>query len=114
MHEFSLCQNLLEQVLATAHQHQAVAVKCIDVRLWPAAGISAGQLAAAFNTASSSTPAAGAELRIEESARQYRCRQCDHRYTDESGQTACPACGSTDCDPLIADTLLITNIELLL
>ena len=113
MHEFSLCQNLLEQVLATARQHRAVGVKSIDVRLWPVSGISARQLAAAFRTASSGTPAAGAELRVEESQQEYRCRQCHHRYADESGRMACPACGGSAGEPLIADTLLITNIELL-
>ena len=114
MHEFSLCQNLLSQVLATAAQHQATAIKGIDVRLRPLAGISADQLSAAFVTASAGTTAAGAELRIEELPLLIQCRNCGSESRATTAQLDCPNCGSTDTDAVSGDTLLITNIELLL
>jgi len=114
MHEFSLCQNLLNQVLETAQKHHASAVKRIDACLGPQTGIQAEQLCAAFVTASAGTAAAQAELRIEALAPLMHCQGCGKEYSVESGSLNCPACSSTNTVPLPAATLLITNVELVL
>ena len=112
MHELSLCLNLLKQVLNTAQQHQASAIQTIDVQLGPLGGISAEQLGVAFAQASAGTLAAGAELRIESLPLTIRCRSCGASNTVVGQQLDCPACLSTDTDPLPGDTLVITNVEL--
>jgi len=114
MHEYSLCQSLLNQVLETAQRHKAQAVKSIDVQLRPLSGVSAEQLSSAFLTARSDTVAAQANLHIEELPLQFRCCDCNAEYNGATAQLECPNCDSVNTQLLSADGLLITNVELLL
>ena len=107
MHELSLCDDLLSQVIAIAAQHQAESVESITVNIGELSGIEPSLLDTAFSLLKAGTVAERAELIIQQSPVLVSCSQCNAQAEVAANRLLCPTCGS-------ADTLLISGDEMIL
>ena len=107
MHELSLCDDLLSQVIAIAAQHQAESVESITVNIGELSGIEPSLLDTAFSLLKAGTVAERAELIIQQSPVLVSCPQCNTQAEVAANRLLCPTCGS-------ADTLLISGDEMIL
>ncbi len=107
LHELSLCDDLLSQVIAIAAQHQAESVESITVNIGELSGIEPSLLDTAFSLLKAGTVAERAELIIQQSPVLVSCPQCNTQAEVAANRLLCPTCGS-------ADTLLISGDEMIL
>jgi hydrogenase nickel incorporation protein HypA/HybF len=112
MHELSVCQALVDQVLALARQHQAARVDRILLRLGPLSGIEAALLESAYPLAAAGTVAEGAEIEIEPSPVRVRCRTCGQEGEAQPNRLVCAACGDYHTELVSGDELLLARVEL--
>lgn len=112
MHELSVCQGMLRQVMDIARQKQARAVTRIRVSIGPLSGVEPQLLAQAFPIASAGTPAAGATLELESLPVRVRCDQCGAESEARPNRLLCGACGDYHTRLLSGDELLLLSVEL--
>lgn len=112
MHELSVCQGMLRQVLDVLRQEQARAVTRILVRIGPLSGVEPQLLAQAFPIASAGTPAADAVLELECQPVRVRCEQCGAESDATPNRLLCGACGDYHTRLLSGDELLLVRVEL--
>ncbi len=96
MHELSIAQSLVEQVVAVAARERASAVLEITVVVGSLSGIEPEALELAFPLAAESTPAQGARLVIERKTATLTCRSCGRVTEPDLALLVCGACGSLD------------------
>jgi hydrogenase nickel incorporation protein HypA/HybF len=113
MHELSLAQNMIEQVLAAAEAENASLVLRVVVAMGPYAGVEKAAFEFAFPFAAEGTAAEGAELVIEDVPATIKCSTC-HESTraDLPAQGVCPRCGSDKVEVKGGHSFLIREIEL--
>ena len=96
MHELSIAQALVSQVVAAAADHGAQSVSAVEVEVGAMQTIVPEALRAAFEVVSAATVAEGAELSITEVAIGAECRGCGRSFTPEIARYVCPGCGRAD------------------
>ncbi len=112
MHELSLAQGLVEQLLQAAEAERAVRIRCIVVVIGKYSGVERDAFEFAFPFAAEGTLAAGAELEIEEAPIEVECRQCQALSHPEPTLLLCAACGSNQVTLKSGREFLIRSIEL--
>lgn len=129
MHEMSLAQGMIAQVLALAQQHQAERVTSITVLLGPFSGVVAESFAFGFEALKKEEPSlAETVLHLERPDPRYQCLECgtetslpkasplQHalRAQVEGDSTAehCPGCASTLLSPLGGTELILQQIRM--
>ncbi|HUL13793.1 MAG TPA: hydrogenase maturation nickel metallochaperone HypA [Methylococcaceae bacterium] len=113
MHELSLCEDLLEQVLAIAREHRAQKVAGITVRIGPLSGIEPLLLESAFSIGRVGTLAAQAELIMERQPVRVLCGSCGAETEAGVSRLLCGICGGNDTKLLSGDELILASVELL-
>jgi hydrogenase nickel incorporation protein HypA/HybF len=113
MHELSVCQGLMSQVLRIAEEHGATHVERIVLQIGPLSGVEPHLLADAFPFASAGTPAEGAELIIESLGIRVRCGRCGAETEAAPNHLVCGVCGEWQTQLLSGDELLLVRVELL-
>ena len=112
MHEFSVCQHLLQQVEALARAHRARAVSRIRLQIGPLSGIEAVLLAHAFTVAGAGTVAEGAVLETESLPVRVHCKTCGADSAATPNRLLCGVCGDWHTDLLSGDEMLLTSVDL--
>ncbi|MGE0081246.1 MAG: hydrogenase maturation nickel metallochaperone HypA [Thiohalomonadaceae bacterium] len=112
MHELSLCQGLIRQVLEIAREHRAERVEQVVLRVGPLSGVEPNLLADAFPFATAGTRAEGAELIIETDAVHVRCLSCGAETEASPNSLACADCGDLRTELLNGDELLLVSVQL--
>lgn len=112
MHELSLCQGLIRQVLEIAHEHHAERVEQVVLRVGPLSGVEPHRLADAFPFATAGTRAEGAELIIEAEPVHVRCPGCGAETAATIQSLACADCGNPRTEVLGGDELLLVSVQL--
>jgi hydrogenase nickel incorporation protein HypA/HybF len=112
MHELSLAQSLIEQVLAAAEAENAVAVLRVVVVIGPYSGVEKGAFEFAFPFAAEGTAVEGAELIIEDEPATIDCSLCHATTPADPTQLSCPRCGSDRVDIKGGHAFLVREIEL--
>jgi len=112
LHELSLCDDLLSQVIAIAAQHQAESVESITVNIGELSGIEPSLLNTAFSLLKAGTVAERAELIIQQSAVIVSCSQCNTQAEVAANRLLCPACGSADTLLLSGDEMILASVAL--
>lgn len=93
MHELGIAQSALERALEEMRKAGCSRVSRIVLRVGRLSGLDAGSLQFAFEAARAGTPAAKAELQIDETPVVAHCAPCDADFTPISGPPfACPRC----------------------
>ncbi len=93
MHELSIALSILDLVAEEAPRHEGRII-AIHLKLGPLSGVVREALVSAFQLAREGTPAAEAELVVEETPIVLSCPTCQVEQTLPSVQDLrCPACG---------------------
>lgn len=112
MHELSVCQALIRQVEDIARQHQAEAVKSVNVRIGPLSGVEPDLLEQAYSLAAAGTVAEASQLVIEKLPIRVRCEKCGAETGAEPNKLICGACGDWHTQLLSGDEMLLASVEL--
>jgi len=93
MHELGIAQSALERALEEMRKAGASRVSRIVLRIGRLSGVDAESLRFAFEAVRVDTPAAEAELTIEDAPAVAHCAPCEADFTPTSGPPfACPRC----------------------
>ncbi len=112
MHEFAVCQDMLQQIKAIAAEQQADAVDSVTVRIGPLSGIEAHLLSQAFPLAAAGTIAERAELIIEALPIRVKCQICGAETDAKANRLICGECGDYHTQLLSGDEMLLASLEL--
>ena len=112
MHEMAVCNELLDQVRASALQHGARSVGTITVRVGALSGVEPDLLERAFTIARAGDYTENARLLVETINVRVRCRRCGNENEAAANRLLCKACGGYAVDLVGGDELLLASIEL--
>ncbi len=112
MHELSVCQALIEQLITIVAENQARSVHHIKVCNGPLSGVDSHFLKQAFTVARLGTVAEHAELSIDREPIQVRCSVCGQEGGATANSLVCPHCGDWRTEVLSGDALLLVSVEL--
>lgn len=125
MHELSLAQNLIEELLVYAEEHNAEEITKAALLLGPFSGVVADSLTFGFNILKKEhAQTKNTELVIEIPTPTYRCRKCGeitirettsglsaHQY-QLTGQIPCEHCGTIELTPEGGNELILQQLEM--
>ena len=123
MHELSLAQALLAQVLELARQHGAERVIRVEVVIGPRAGVVIDSFRFGFEALRQDhAPTRETRLEITVPPLVFRCPSCGREFTDEDSQdrknpvipaaSPCPDCGHAQCPGEGGDELILKQVEM--
>ncbi|WP_440615474.1 hydrogenase maturation nickel metallochaperone HypA [Cysteiniphilum sp. 6C5] len=113
MHEFSLCQSVINIVLDKAKSmgYASQAVRRIELRVGLLAGVDVESMRFWFPVAAKDTPLAQSILNITVQPALAHCVTCAHEYQLSKFYDACPKCQSHDKEILTGQDMLVEKIE---
>ncbi|UKL13591.1 hydrogenase maturation nickel metallochaperone HypA/HybF [Dissulfurimicrobium hydrothermale] len=114
MHELSLAQAVIDEIVQLAREHKADKVLKVRVMIGALSGVVKDSFAFGFKAmAMTNEITKGAALVIETPAVPYRCIGCGHEFKTEGGRPdCCPRCGARDVFPQGGDELLLMQVEM--
>lgn len=112
MHELSVCQSLLSQIEAVAHENCARLVHRVTLQIGPLSGIEPHLLQQAFPIAMAGSIAEQASLEIELLPIRIQCQQCGAETEAKANRLVCASCGNWQTRLLSGDELLLASLEL--
>jgi hydrogenase nickel incorporation protein HypA/HybF len=112
MHELSVCQSLLDQVIRIAADHGANRVERVLLRIGPLSGIEAPLLRNAYPIAAAGTLAEDAVLDIEPAPVRVHCVTCGAETDATPNRLLCGACGDWHTRLVSGDEMLLASLEL--
>ncbi len=117
MHELSLAQGLLKQVLAIAHENNVSKVNRIKVSIGTLSGIVVDSFIFGFDALKKDNPIIEkAVLEIESQTPMLYCSSCNHQTPAPNSWPSqamnCPKCHASGLMPVGGDELLLMQIEM--
>ena len=112
MHELSLCDDLLGQVVAIAAQNNAQSVESITVQIGALSGVEPALLDSAFTMIRAGTVAEQAQLIMQTSPVTVLCRKCGAQSEVSANRLLCNACQSHETNLLSGDELILASVAL--
>ena len=112
MHELSLCQDMMDQVMAIAQANRAEKVLRIIVRIGPLSGVEPQLLESAFTISRAGTLAEEAEFVTEAQAIRVYCNVCGTESDATVNNLLCRQCGDNDTKLVSGDELILARVEL--
>lgn len=112
MHELSLAQELIEQIIEVATHEHAVRVERVVVVIGTYSGVEPEAFEFAFPFAAENTVSEGAELVIEEETPRAVCNTCHFQFVPNLTLLICEKCGSDDVTLQGGREFMIRSIDL--
>lgn len=114
MHEFSICQGLVEVILDELDSMSGGYVKLLSARveIGGLRQVFPDQLRTAYLILTEGTAAEGSSLDIRRIDAVGRCRSCGCESELEENFFCCPRCGSTDIELIRGRELCLTGLEI--
>ncbi len=112
MHELSVCQALLAQVVEIAANRGADAVERIVIDVGPLSGVEPALLARAFTALCAGSCAAHAVLSIESPEVVISCMACGVQSQTAPNRLVCTGCGGYRTRIVTGDELRLRRVEL--
>jgi hydrogenase nickel incorporation protein HypA/HybF len=112
VHELSLCDDLLSQVVAIAAQHKAQSVESITVQIGALAGVEPLLLESAFALIKVGTLAEEAELILQTALVIVLCTTCGTQSEVTANRLLCNACQSHETTLISGDELILASVTL--
>jgi hydrogenase nickel incorporation protein HypA/HybF len=112
VHELSLCDDLLSQVVAIAQQHQAQSVESITINIGALSGIEPSLVDTAFSLLKAGTVAELAKLIIHNAPVIVSCPHCNTQSEVAANRLLCPECQSTDTTLISGDEMILASVAL--
>jgi len=113
VHELSVCQALVTQVIEIAQENSACEVLIITLHIGPLSGVEPALLVSAFPLAAAGTLAASAQLVIESQPLRVHCQTCGADTEATANRLLCGVCGDYHTQLISGDELLLANVELM-
>ena len=111
MHELSIMQSALEQVLEKARQAGASRVHAIRLRIGVLSGVVPDALQFAFEALAADTPAEGAKLVIEDVPARFWCATCKREFKATRMFAECPNCHRASAELRAGREMELTSME---
>tara|TARA_R110000823_G_scaffold33348_3_gene93409 strand:+ start:3106 stop:3495 length:390 start_codon:yes stop_codon:yes gene_type:complete len=111
MHEFSICQNVLEQVEQVTRRHHARRVTRIVLSVGPLSGVVDTLLQRAFDALRLGSVAETAVLDIHTPAVVVACPSCKNESPVPTNRLVCPHCQQWQTALVSGDELVLLRIE---
>jgi hydrogenase nickel incorporation protein HypA/HybF len=111
MHELSIMQSALDQVLDKARQAGANRVHAIRLRIGALSGVVPDALQFAFEALADGTPAQGAQLLIEDVPARFWCAACSHEFEAARMFAECPGCHRPSSELRAGREMELTSLE---
>jgi hydrogenase nickel incorporation protein HypA/HybF len=111
MHELSIAESLIEQVVNAMKREGASKISSITVDVGVLSGVDPEALQMGFNVASEGTLAQGAKLTIQKIEAKIFCKTCQKESVVEDFCFLCPKCGSTEVEMKEGRELKVREME---
>lgn len=111
MHEFSLCQHLLEIILLKAKEAQCVRVKIVNVKIGQLVAVEPTSLTLCFELLTRDTIAQDAILNIIEEPGLARCESCGQEVAVRQYYDACSVCGCFSLHIMQGEAFQLQSME---
>ena len=112
MHEYSIAQALVDQVVEIARENRATRVTRAVVQVGKLRGIVPEILRWGFDICAADTVAQGAALEIEEVPILIRCQACGAENELDWPIYLCPACNSASVTQVKGNELFLLSMEI--
>ena len=112
MHELSLCDDLLSQVVAIAAQNHAKSVESVTVQIGALSGVEPSLLDSAFTMIKAGTVAEQALLILQTTPVIVLCRLCGAKSEVTANRLLCSACQSADTSLISGNELILASVAL--
>ena len=112
MHELSLCDDLLGQVVAIAAKNNAQSVESITVQIGALSGVEPLLLDSAFSMIKAGTVAEDARLILQTEPVIVICRDCGARSEVAANRLLCNICHSHETTLVSGDELILASVAL--
>ncbi|MBF0132973.1 MAG: hydrogenase maturation nickel metallochaperone HypA [Magnetococcales bacterium] len=112
MHEFSVCQALLDQVAHLVSQHPGGRVVGIFLINGPLSGVDSTLLRHAVEFCKKDTVATDAVLTIEDRPLSIHCQDCHHDNEVPINDWTCPHCASLATQVIGGDALILARLQI--
>ena len=112
MHELSLCDDLLGQVIELAKLHRAESVISITVNIGVLSGVEPSLLESAFTIGRVDTLAGNARLIVQEVPARVQCERCGAEADVSTNQLFCPVCLSHETRLISGNELILASVEM--
>ena len=112
MHELSLCDDLLGQVVAIVAQNNAQSVESITVQIGALSGVEPILLESAFALIKAGTVAEQAHLIMQTAPVIVLCRTCGAQSEVAANRLLCKACQSHETTLVSGDELILASVAL--
>jgi len=110
MHEYGLCEGVLDAVRARARGRQVAAIR---VRFGVRHAVHADSLADAFESVAAGTEAADATVELVTVPARVTCRDCGSSADTTDLLAVCPRCASTDVELSGGDEMTLESVTYL-
>lgn len=111
MHEMSIAQGILDIVLKTAAEHNAVKVSCIKLLIGQMTQVEPESLKFGFAALSTGSIADGANVEITIVPLVGECNSCGQQFTVEKFSFLCPLCNSASIALVSGRELAVDYLE---
>jgi hydrogenase nickel incorporation protein HypA/HybF len=112
VHELSICQALLDQVIFVAGDSRSERIEKIVIAIGPLAGVEPGLMASAFAVMKIGSRAAQAALIIESAGVEVECRVCGTISAAVANRLICAACGGYRTRVVAGQELRLLRVEM--
>ena len=112
MHEMSLCDDLLSQVVTIAKNNNALSVESITIQIGALSGVEPVLLDSAFSMIKVGTVAEHAQLIMQTLPVTVVCQQCGTQSEVAANRLLCNACQGHETVLLSGDELLLASVAL--
>ena len=111
MHEMSLAESLLEQILEVARENRVVKVEKVEMEAGVLRQVIPDVMVAAFESTVKGTIAEGAWLTVTEVKAKAECRECLAVFEPAIDDFVCPECGLSNARVLQGEAIVLKSIE---
>jgi len=111
MHEFSMCQTIVNTALVELKKHPAARLKKVRVVVGRRHAVVPGNLRFAYEVLTRDTPAEGSVLAIRTVPVTGRCRRCGWRGRIQGFRYLCSACEHGDLEITGGNELYLESLE---
>lgn len=111
MHEFSIADALLRQVLEHAESNDLERVEQVEIDVGALQLVVTEALDLAFRAVAEDTLAAGAELKQNEIQALAICRACSSQFDAAINSYLCPQCGQADAEIIEGRDIILKSLS---
>ncbi|QIR15402.1 hydrogenase maturation nickel metallochaperone HypA [Shewanella aestuarii] len=112
MHEYSIVSALIEQCEDLAKQHQANAIRRVEVKIGILSGVEPALLSQAFETFKLDGICANATFNMHIQPLLLMCNQCGIESEQTARTVICPHCQSNDTRIMDGEDMMLMQLEM--